>query len=289
MQGILADAVDGAFEEIQYKLDNYWRGHWVTHPAQCNLHGLPVDVVTTLTGSGFTFAGGTVSEVLAQRMMRTPTPVTTQRPELPAWVARLVDKLLKLRVFGDAASLQLAPTVAYGSEESPADLPAEGTRRIALFGVGLALSGRARLAQRTRAFLARLLLSDPDLLLLDEPTNHLDLPTCEALEEALANFPGAVVLVSHDRYYLSRVTNRIVELNRVYPGGCLRVEGDYPAFLERRADFNAPFRERIGIRQSHSAQAKLEAVGARDITRRSLIVIPTRDGQSHFSRLACMG
>jgi protoporphyrinogen oxidase len=48
VQGILADAVDGAFEEIQYELDNYWRGHWVTHPAQCNLHGLPVDVVTKI-------------------------------------------------------------------------------------------------------------------------------------------------------------------------------------------------------------------------------------------------
>ncbi|MGI0149665.1 MAG: protoporphyrinogen/coproporphyrinogen oxidase, partial [Thermoplasmata archaeon] len=46
VQRILADAVDGEYEEIQYELDNYWRGHWVTHPAQCNLYGLPVDVVT---------------------------------------------------------------------------------------------------------------------------------------------------------------------------------------------------------------------------------------------------
>ena len=46
VQGILADAVDGEYEEIQYALDNYWRGHWVTHPAQCNLYGLPVEVVT---------------------------------------------------------------------------------------------------------------------------------------------------------------------------------------------------------------------------------------------------
>jgi len=46
IQEILAEAVDGEFEEVQYQLDNYWRGHWVTHPAQCNLHGLPVDVVT---------------------------------------------------------------------------------------------------------------------------------------------------------------------------------------------------------------------------------------------------
>jgi protoporphyrinogen oxidase len=48
VQGLLAEAVDNEFEEIQYELDNYWRGHWVTHPAQCNLHGLPVDVVTKI-------------------------------------------------------------------------------------------------------------------------------------------------------------------------------------------------------------------------------------------------
>jgi protoporphyrinogen oxidase len=46
IQEILSDAVDGEFEEVQYQLDNYWRGHWVTHPVQCNLYGLPVDVVT---------------------------------------------------------------------------------------------------------------------------------------------------------------------------------------------------------------------------------------------------
>jgi protoporphyrinogen oxidase len=46
IQEILADTVDGEFEEVQYQLDNYWRGHWLTHPVQCNLYGLPVDVVT---------------------------------------------------------------------------------------------------------------------------------------------------------------------------------------------------------------------------------------------------
>lgn len=50
IQGILAKAVDGEFEEVQYQLDNYWRGHWVTHPVQCNLYGLPVDLVTRVVG-----------------------------------------------------------------------------------------------------------------------------------------------------------------------------------------------------------------------------------------------
>jgi ATP-binding cassette, subfamily F, member 3 len=61
--------------------------------------------------------------------------------------------------------------------------------------------------QRTRAFLARLLLSDPDLLLLDEPTNHLDIRAVEWLEGYLNQWEGAVVIVSHDRYFLDKVSN----------------------------------------------------------------------------------
>ncbi|MFU8771177.1 MAG: ATP-binding cassette domain-containing protein, partial [Anaerolineales bacterium] len=59
--------------------------------------------------------------------------------------------------------------------------------------------------QRTRALLARLLLSEPDLLVLDEPTNHLDIAAVEWLEGTLINWPGSVLLVSHDRYFLDKV------------------------------------------------------------------------------------
>ena len=64
--------------------------------------------------------------------------------------------------------------------------------------------------EQARAVLARLMLEPPDLLLLDEPTNDLDIPTLEALEESLLEFPGALVLVTHDRYLLDRVSTRIL-------------------------------------------------------------------------------
>ena len=65
--------------------------------------------------------------------------------------------------------------------------------------------------EKTRLKLARLLLEEPDLLMLDEPTNHLDLKTLFWLEDYLASFRGAVLVVSHDRYFLDRVTSRILE------------------------------------------------------------------------------
>ncbi len=75
---------------------------------------------------------------------------------------------------------------------------------------------------RMRAYLARLLLQEPDLLLLDEPTNHLDLPAIEWLEGYLLEFKGSVVLVSHDRYFIDRLAQEIFELDRSvlthYPG-----------------------------------------------------------------------
>ncbi len=65
---------------------------------------------------------------------------------------------------------------------------------------------------RMRVLLARMILQQPDLLLLDEPTNHLDLPSIEWLERYLQNYPGAVVIVSHDKYFLNRMVKKIVEL-----------------------------------------------------------------------------
>jgi ATP-binding cassette subfamily F protein 3 len=85
--------------------------------------------------------------------------------------------------------------------------------------------------QRTRAFLARLLLSEPDLLMLDEPTNHLDIAAVEWLENYLSQWDGAVVIVSHDRYFLDQVANGILEMAF---GATEHYPGNYSAYLQTR-------------------------------------------------------
>ncbi len=90
---------------------------------------------------------------------------------------------------------------------------------------------------RKRLALARAFVQEPDLLLLDEPTNHLDLEGIQWLEQTLVAVPFAFVAVSHDRYFLERITTRVVELNPVYPEGYFSVMGSYSLFLEKRAEY----------------------------------------------------
>ena len=87
---------------------------------------------------------------------------------------------------------------------------------------------------KKRVALARELLKRPDLLLLDEPTNHLDVDSILWLEEFLERAPLATVTITHDRVFLQNVSNRIIEINRRYPGGLLSATGDYATFLERK-------------------------------------------------------
>ncbi len=87
---------------------------------------------------------------------------------------------------------------------------------------------------RKRLAIAEAIVGAPDVLLLDEPTNHLDLAGIEWLEELVAELECAAVIVSHDRYFLEAAASITVELNRVYPGGSLRIAGPYSQFLEER-------------------------------------------------------
>lgn len=86
--------------------------------------------------------------------------------------------------------------------------------------------------QKKRVAMAQSFIQMPDLLILDEPTNHLDHETVEWLEDYLARYTGALLIVTHDRYFLDRVTNRILELDK---GKIYSYEGNYAAFIEAKA------------------------------------------------------
>ncbi|RPE08338.1 ABC transporter ATP-binding protein [Chitinophaga lutea] len=123
---------------------------------------------------------------------------------------------------------------------------------------------------RMRVLLARLILQQPDVLMLDEPTNHLDLPSIEWLEKYLSNYSGAVIIVSHDRYFLDRMVNKIVE---VYQEQLHHYAGNYSDYekekvlrreLQQRAYENQQdyirqqerFIERFKAKASKAAQAQ---------------------------------
>ena len=86
---------------------------------------------------------------------------------------------------------------------------------------------------RMRVLLAKMMLQAPELLLLDEPTNHLDLPSIEWLERYLISYPGSVVIVSHDRYFLDRMVTKIVE---VWQRDLFQYSGNYSFFIKEKAE-----------------------------------------------------
>jgi ATP-binding cassette, subfamily F, member 3 len=123
---------------------------------------------------------------------------------------------------------------------------------------------------RMRVLLAKMILQAPDVLLLDEPTNHLDLPSIEWLEKYLSNYKGSVVIVSHDKYFLNRMVNKIVELYQrqlhIYSGNYeyferekeLRIDMQQRAF-ENQQDYirqQERFIERFKAKASKAAQAQ---------------------------------
>ena len=95
-----------------------------------------------------------------------------------------------------------------------------------------ALSG----GEKAKLSLVKMMLSGANTLLLDEPTNHLDIPSREAVENALIDFPGTLIVVSHDRYFLNKVPTRIIELT---PEGLLNFPGKYNYYVEKKNEFSS--------------------------------------------------
>jgi ATP-binding cassette subfamily F protein 3 len=98
--------------------------------------------------------------------------------------------------------------------------------------------------QKARLALAKLMMEKGNLLLLDEPTNHLDLDSKEVLEQALIHYPGTILFVSHDRYFINRIATKVVELS---PEGLTEYLGDYDYYTEKKNEMKA--REEIAERQ----------------------------------------
>ena len=130
--------------------------------------------------------------------------------------------------------------------------------------------------QRTRAFLARLLLSEPDVLLLDEPTNHLDIRAVEWLEGYLNQWEGAAVIVSHDRYFLDKVSNVILEM---LPGAYETYNGNYTAYLKQRE-------ERIARRQEVFESEKEKLLKEVDYIKKHIAGQNTLQAKGKLKRLS---
>lgn len=130
--------------------------------------------------------------------------------------------------------------------------------------------------QKNIAALARVLLQEPDLLLLDEPSNHLDVRATEWLEGILREYPGTVVVVSHDRYFLDRAVDEIVELEQ---GGLQRYPGNYSAYVTAKA-----LRREQQTKAYEQQQAEIER--HEEFIRRNIAGQNTRQAQSRQKMLA---
>ena len=171
----------------------------------------------------------------------------TIREELTQVIQPLLDMEARLR--------ELQETMKHRTGEALEELYREYARVEEAYEQGEGYSARSRLAgvlnglgftaeeadkklhdlsggQKTRVFLGKLLLQRPDLILLDEPTNHLDLSSIEWLETFLMNYAGSVIIVSHDRYFLDRIVNKVFDIEN---GVVTSYTGNYTQFAEKKA------------------------------------------------------
>ncbi|MCY8998230.1 ABC-F family ATP-binding cassette domain-containing protein [Bacillus inaquosorum] len=133
--------------------------------------------------------------------------------------------------------------------------------------------------QKTRLALGKLLLTQPDLLILDEPTNHLDIDTLTWLEHYLQGYSGAILIVSHDRYFLDKVVNQVYEVSRAESK---KYHGNYSAYLDQKA---AQYEKDIKMYEKQQAEiAKLQDFVDRNLARAST----TKRAQSRRKQLERM-
>jgi ATP-binding cassette subfamily F protein 3 len=143
----------------------------------------------------------------------------------------------------------------------------EAKIRTILHGLGFGemspdtLIGTLSGGQKTRLALAKLLLTDPDLLMLDEPTNYLDIPTVTWLESYLQHFRGALLVVSHDRYFLDKLVSGIYEIERLR---AKRYTGNYSRFMELKA-------QEYEIQMKHYEKQQGEIARTQDFIQRNLV------------------
>ena len=125
--------------------------------------------------------------------------------------------------------------------------------------------------QKTRVALGKLLISKPDILLLDEPTNHLDMESIAWLETYLLNYPGAVFIVSHDRYFLDKVVTKVIEIEA---GTVSSFSGNYSAYAEKKAQlrdaqYKAYLNQQREIKHQEAVIVKLKSFNREKSIRRA--------------------
>ena len=130
--------------------------------------------------------------------------------------------------------------------------------------------------EKARLAMAKFMLSEGSLLVLDEPTNHLDIPTKETLEEAVRSFQGAVIAVSHDRYFLKRIATRVVT---VEDGLLVDYDGDYDLFLEE----NEGEREKMEEMESRSKEIEKDTIKAKSKMSKAEKAAQKKDKAKNFN------
>ena len=141
-----------------------------------------------------------------------------------------------------------------------------------------ALSG----GERARVLLLRLMLSKNNFLLLDEPTNHLDIQSCEALENALRQYEGTLLIVSHDRYLINKIADRIYALS---PDGARAFDGNYDAYLEKIKENTAEKAEKPAKNLEYAQKKEREAATRKEKAELRRLEVRINESESEISKL----